>query len=63
VAHIEQELDDEPALKLSKNNHPLPKPKEVVTLSLATLEKAFSANIFFENFYFPLLRSRLSRGQ
>ena len=63
AAHREQELEDEPAQKLSENNRPLPVPKRVVTPSLATLERAVSARIFFENLYFPLLRHPPSREQ
>ncbi len=63
AAHPEQELDDEPAQRLSENNHPLLEPKRVVTPSLATLERAVSARIFFENLYFPLLRHPPSREQ
>jgi protein-serine/threonine kinase len=57
------ELEDEPAQKLSENNYPLPVAKRVVTPSLATLERAVSARIFFENLYFPLLRHPPSREQ
>jgi protein-serine/threonine kinase len=38
-------------------------PKRVITPSLATLEKAVSARIYFENLYFPLLRHPPSREQ
>jgi protein-serine/threonine kinase len=62
VAHPEQELEDEPALQLSENDSSLP-PKRVVTPSLATLERAVSARIYFENLYFPLLRQPPSREQ
>lgn len=34
-----------------------------ITPSLATLEKAVSTRIYFENLYFPLLRQRPSREQ
>jgi protein-serine/threonine kinase len=50
------ELEDEPAQQLSENNRPLPEPKRVVTPFLATSERAISARIYFENFYFPPLR-------
>jgi protein-serine/threonine kinase len=60
AAHPEQEPEYEPAQKL---NRPLPVPKRVVTPSLATLERAVSARIFFENLYFPLLRHPPSREQ
>jgi hypothetical protein len=35
----------------------------MITPSLATLEKAVSARIFFENLYFPLFRQTPSREQ
>jgi protein-serine/threonine kinase len=63
VAHPEQELEDETTPQLSANNQPLPEPRRVITPSLATLEKAVSARIFFENLYFPLLRQPPSREQ
>jgi len=63
AAHPEQELEEELTQKLSENNRPLPVPKRVVTPSLATLERAVSARIFFENLYFPLLRHPPSREQ
>jgi protein-serine/threonine kinase len=63
VAHPEQEFEDEPAPKLFENNRPLPEPKRVITPSLATLERAVSARIYFENLYFPLLRQPPSREQ
>ena len=60
--HPEQELEDERAQKLSENRPP-PVLKRVVTPSLATLERAVSARIYFENLYFPLLRHPPSREQ
>ena len=63
VAHAEQEPEDEPTPLLSENSPPLPEPKRVITPSLATLEKAVSARIYFENLYFPLLRHPPSREQ
>jgi hypothetical protein len=42
---------------------PPPPPRAVITPSLATLEKAVSARIYFENLYFPLLRHPPSREQ
>ncbi|KAJ7834902.1 hypothetical protein B0H14DRAFT_3708953 [Mycena olivaceomarginata] len=57
----EQLLDDgseEPV-----NELPLPPPRKPITPSLATLEKAVSARIYFENFYFPLFRHPPSREQ
>lgn len=38
-------------------------PKKAITPSLATLEKAVSARIYFENLYFPLFRHTPSREQ
>ncbi|KAI9511137.1 hypothetical protein F5148DRAFT_975586 [Russula earlei] len=63
VAHPEQELEDESALPVSENKLPSPEPKRVITPSLATLERAVSTRIFFENLYFPLLRHPPSREQ
>jgi protein-serine/threonine kinase len=63
VAHPEREPEDEPTPLLSENSPPLPEPKRVITPSLATLEKAVSARIYFENLYFPLLRHPPSREQ
>lgn len=40
-----------------------PKPPRQITPSLATLEKAISCRIYFENLYFPLLRHPPSREQ
>jgi hypothetical protein len=58
-----QELEDEPAQKLSENSRLLPVPKTVVTPSLSTLKRAVLASIFFENLYFPLLRDPPSQEQ
>ncbi|KII92905.1 hypothetical protein PLICRDRAFT_37711 [Plicaturopsis crispa FD-325 SS-3] len=41
----------------------VPSPPKMITPSLATLEKAVSARIYFENLYFPLLRHPPSREQ
>jgi protein-serine/threonine kinase len=38
-------------------------PQRIVTPSLATLEKAVAARIYFENLYFPLFRHPPSREQ
>ncbi|KAJ6625905.1 kinase-like domain-containing protein [Mycena sp. CBHHK59/15] len=40
-----------------------PPPRNPITPSLATLEKAVSARIYFENLYFPLFRHPPSREQ
>jgi hypothetical protein len=63
VAHPEQELEDLSDSQPYENISPLPEPKRVVTPSLATLERAVSARIYFENLYFPLLRQPPSREQ
>lgn len=63
VSHPEQVLEEEPGLRLSENKPPLPEPKKDITPSLATLERAVSARIYFENLYFPLLRQPPSREQ
>ena len=42
---------------------PTPRPRKPITPSLATLEKAVAAKIYFENLYFPLLRHPPSRDQ
>jgi protein-serine/threonine kinase len=53
VAHPEQVPEDEAIPLLSENSPPLPEPKSAITPCLATLEKAVSARIYFENLYFP----------
>jgi len=62
ITHPEQDVEEEPA-QVSENKLPSPEPKRVITPSLATLERAVSARIFFENLYFPLLRQPPSREQ
>ncbi|THU95397.1 kinase-like protein [Dendrothele bispora CBS 962.96] len=42
---------------------PPPLPAKLIVPSLATLEKAVAARIYFENLYFPLLRQPPSREQ
>jgi len=65
AAHPEQEhedvevLDPEPTLP---DVSPI-RVRKPITPSLATLEKAVSAKIYFENLYFPLLRQPPSRDQ
>jgi protein-serine/threonine kinase len=44
-------LEEEPALQLPENKSPLPEPKRVITSSLATLGRAVSARIYFEDLY------------
>ncbi|KAK7005676.1 kinase-like protein [Favolaschia claudopus] len=63
-AHAEDEehlLDND--AEESVNELPLPPPRKPITPSLATLEKAVSARIYFENLYFPLFRHPPSREQ
>lgn len=65
IAHPEVgEHEDEP---LAKSRTPLPSlaysQRKPIIPSLATLEKAVSARIYFENLYFPLLRQPPSREQ
>ncbi|KAI0675335.1 kinase-like protein [Trametes maxima] len=63
--HPEHEQEDAAAMDSDKDlpEIPTPRPKKPITPSLATLEKAVSAKIFFENLYFPLLRHPPSREQ
>jgi hypothetical protein len=57
-----------PHLEVGECDHDLgltlpgPSPRPIIP-SLATLEKAVSARIYFENLYFPLLRQPPSREQ
>lgn len=53
---------DETALLHQVTQEP-PRPRKPITPSLATLEKAVAARIYFENLYFPLLRQTPSREQ
>lgn len=64
-AHPEHEQEEAAAMD-SDNEYPeipTPRPKKPITPSLATLEKAVAAKIYFENLYFPLLRHPPSREQ
>jgi hypothetical protein len=63
VSYPEQELEEDSALLLSESDPPPPEPKKAITPSIATLERAVSARIYFENLYFPLLRQPPSREQ
>lgn len=65
AAHPEHEHEEAAALDPDKDlpDVPAPIPRKPVTPSLATLDKAVSARIFFENLYFPLLRQPPSREQ
>ncbi|KAF8973150.1 kinase-like domain-containing protein [Flammula alnicola] len=57
-----QENDDQDPSPLA-NNDQFVSPPRVITPSLATLEKAVAARIYFENLYFPLFRQPNSREQ
>ncbi|KAH7909038.1 kinase-like domain-containing protein [Hygrophoropsis aurantiaca] len=64
MAHPEvREHEDEPAADLRTKAEFVTPPRKPITPSLATLEKAVSARIYFENLYFPLLRLPPSREQ
>lgn len=65
AAHPEHEHEDMEGLDPDKEllALPPPRPRKPITPSLATLEKAVSAKIYFENLYFPLLRHPPSREQ
>ncbi|EGO25398.1 hypothetical protein SERLADRAFT_448374 [Serpula lacrymans var. lacrymans S7.9] len=62
MAHPEVREHDDPVTESKDTPEPLPSRKPI-TPSLATLEKAVSARIYFENLYFPLLRQPPSREQ
>ncbi|KAJ7683241.1 kinase-like domain-containing protein [Mycena rosella] len=55
--------DEEHLLDISEPVELPPPPRQPITPSLATLEKAVSARIYFENLYFPLFRHPPSREQ
>ncbi|KAJ7045705.1 kinase-like protein [Mycena alexandri] len=55
--------DEEHLLETSEPVELSPPPRKSITPSLATLEKAVSARIYFENLYFPLFRQLPSREQ
>lgn len=59
--HLEVQENENGILMDDTISEPLS--KKFVTPSLATLEKAVSTRIFFENLYFPLLRQPPSREQ
>ncbi|KZT26729.1 kinase-like protein [Neolentinus lepideus HHB14362 ss-1] len=66
MAHPEHEHEDEDEdTVLMQKDLPAvpPPPRKLITPSLATLEKAVAARIYFENLYFPLLRHPPSREQ
>ncbi|KAH9858687.1 kinase-like protein [Lenzites betulinus] len=63
--HPEHDQEDAAAMDPDKDlpEIPTPRPKKPITPSLATLEKAVAAKIYFENLYFPLFRHPPSREQ
>lgn len=63
AAHPEQEHEDDTVVRLEKDlpEEPGSRPKKPIAPSLATLEKAVAARIYFENLYFPLLRHTPAR--
>jgi len=62
--HFEHEQENDPTLGEREMPQVIaPPPPRQINPSLATLEKAVSARIYFENLYFPLLRHPPSREQ
>jgi protein-serine/threonine kinase len=61
--HPEAPEHEGDALSEDMHNPVAPPARRPITPSLATLEKAVSARIYFENLYFPLLRQAPSREQ
>lgn len=57
-----QENDDQNSIHLGETGQLIPY-QRTITPSLATLEKAVAARIYFENLYFPLFRHPSSREQ
>jgi protein-serine/threonine kinase len=57
-----QENEDQDPSPLVDNHHSILPPR-VIMPSLATLEKAVAARIYFENLYFPLFRHPNSREE
>jgi protein-serine/threonine kinase len=62
-SHPEVLEHDSDSLSEEMDAPAVPAPKAPITPSLATLEKAVSARIYFENLYFPLFRHPPSREQ
>ena len=65
-AHQERTEEEGPGIAVPHSDRPVqaqPSPRKPITPSLATLEKAVAARIYFENLYFPLLRHPPSREQ
>lgn len=62
--HLEHDLENDPNIgEREMPEIPIPLPPRPINPSLATLEKAVSTRIYFENLYFPLLRRPASREQ
>ena len=62
--HLEHDQEHDPTLGEREMPQVIaPPPPRPIDPSLATLEKAVSARIYFENLYFPLLRHPPSREQ
>lgn len=61
--HAEEDSPDAAIQGADTGYQPQPAPRKPITPSLATLEKAVAARIYFENLYFPLLRHPPSREQ
>jgi len=62
--HLEHDQENDPTIGETEMPEVFaPPPPRPVNPSLATLEKAVSAKIYFENLYFPLLRHPPSREQ
>ena len=62
--HLEHDQENDPTLQEREMPEvTAPPPPRPINPSLATLEKAVSARIYFENLYFPLFRHPPSREQ
>ncbi|KAF9653189.1 kinase-like protein [Thelephora ganbajun] len=62
--HLEHDQENDPTIGEREMPRVItPPPPRPINPSLTTLEKAVSARIYFENLYFPLLRSPPSREQ
>ena len=62
--HLEHDQENDPTIGEREMPEVIaPPPPRPINPSLATLEKAVSARIYFENLYFPLLRHTPSREQ
>ncbi|KZT08324.1 kinase-like protein [Laetiporus sulphureus 93-53] len=63
TTHAEHENENADSPDEGRDTPTIPPPRKEINPSLATLEKAVSAKIYFENLYFPLLRHPPSREQ